>query len=169
MYDEYIGDHGRRLFGLCQKLCGSREDAEDLYQETWLKAWRFVEKYDNQKEFEGWLTTICINTYRDLLRRQKWKNRFALFRTREEKDLALSNIPAEEGADYSQVHEAVSELPEKYRLAIVLYYFSGLDVKKTAEALSLPDGTVKYRLHRAREILKRRLDPDGRQVESLHQ
>lgn len=161
MFDEYIKAHGKRLFGLCLKLCGHREDAEDLYQETWLKAYRFFERYDSEKEFEGWLTTLCVNTYRDMLRRQKWKSLFLLFRTNDEKDLTLGNIPAPDEPDNSEIRAAVSGLPEKYRIAITLYYWDGLDIKKTAEILSLPEGTVKYHLHKAREMLKRRLEEDG--------
>ena len=161
MFDEYISVYGKRLFGLCQKLCGHREDAEDLYQETWIKAYKFIDKYDPGKEFEGWLTSICVNTYRDMLRRQKWKSLFIQFGSNEEKDLALSSIPAQEKTDYPEVREAVNKLPPKYRIVTTLYYFNGLDVKKTSEALNIPEGTVKYQLHKAREMLKRRLEQYG--------
>jgi len=161
LFDEYIDRYGRRLFGLCQKLCGSREDAEDLYQETWIKAYRFFEKYDQGKEFEGWLTSICVNAFRDMLRRQKWKSFFVPFETNEEKELFLTNIPEPEEPDYSEVREAVDELPFKYRIVTILYYFNGLDVNKTSEILKIPSGTVKYQLHKARGILKGRLEYDG--------
>lgn len=161
MFDDYISSHGKRLFGLCQKLCGNREDAEDLYQETWIKAYRFFDKYDRGKEFEAWLTSICVNTFRDMLRRQKWKSLFVFFRTNEEKDIALSAIPVSENPDYSDVRNAVNELPEKYRLVIILYYFNGSDIEKTSEILRIPAGTVKYQLHKARELLKRRLEHAG--------
>ena len=161
MFDEYISNYGRRLFGLCQKLCANREDAEDLYQETWIKAYKFFDKYDHGKEFEGWLTSICVNTYRDMLRRQKWKSLFVHFGTNEEKDLMLSSIPEPEKPDYSDVREAVNGLPDKYRIVTVLYYFNGLDVGQTAEILKIPAGTVKYQLHKARETLKRRLEHNG--------
>ena len=161
MFDEYINKHGRRLFGLCQKLCAAKEDAEDLYQETWIKAYKSFDKYDSAKEFEGWLTSICINTYRDMLRRQRWKSLLVPFRTNDEKDLALSSVPEQEEPDTSDVRKAVNELPEKYRLVIVLYYFNGLDVNKAAQVLDIPAGTVKYQLHRARELLKGRLGEDG--------
>ena len=161
MFDEYIKKHGQRLFGLCNKLCGNREDAEDLYQETWIKAYKSLEKYDESKEFAGWLTAICVNAYRDMLRRQKWKAFFIRFTTNEEADLALANLAAAEPPDHSDVREAVNELPDKLRIVTTLYYFNGLDTNKTAQILKLPLGTVKYRLHQAREVLKRRLKQDG--------
>lgn len=65
MIDQYIRDYGKRLFGLCTFLCANSYEAEDLYQETWLKVVKNIEKYDSSKEFEPWLTTICVNTYRN--------------------------------------------------------------------------------------------------------
>lgn len=115
--------------------------------------------YDFSKEFEGWLTAICVNTYRDMLRKQKWKRLFKVFLTNEEKDFALSNVfKDEDEKDYCEVKQAVNELPEKYRLVVTLYYFNDLDIKKTSQALNIPEGTIKYHLHRARELLKRRLN-----------
>ena len=159
--DAYINTHGKRLFGLCQKLCHNREDAEDLYQETWIKAYKHLQKYDANKEFEGWLVTICVNSYRDLLRRQKWQSLFARFSSNEEKEFVLSNIPVAEKSDYTDVRDAVNRLAEKYRLVTILYYFHDLDIKKTAAILKIPEGTVKYQLHKARELLKRRLESNG--------
>jgi RNA polymerase sigma-70 factor (ECF subfamily) len=161
LFDEYIHAHGKLLFSLCLKLCAHREDAEDLYQETWIKAYRFFDRYDSNQEFERWLTSICANTFRDSLRRQKLKHLLIPFYSGEEKEAFLQSIPAGEADDFSEVKEAVDSLPDKYRLVTVIYYFDGCDVKRTAELLSLPEGTVKYRLHRAREILKRRLGQDG--------
>ena len=161
MFDEYIKEHGSRLFGLALKLCKNREDAEDLYQETWIKAYRFIEQYDINKDFIAWITGICVNTYRNMLRRQKWRFLSAPFQTNEDKDYIMSNIPAEEQEDYSDIQNAVNDLPEKYRMAVILHYYNDLDVKKTAEVLKIPEGTVKYNLHKAREILKRSLGEDG--------
>ena len=69
MIDSYIRQYGRRLFGLCMILCGDSFEAEDLYQETWLKVVKNISRYDPAKEFEPWLTKICVNTYRNTLRR----------------------------------------------------------------------------------------------------
>ena len=62
--DAYIRQYGRRLYGLCLTLCGSVQEAEDLYQDTWLKALRYFSRYDPQLPFAPWLTKICVNTYR---------------------------------------------------------------------------------------------------------
>ena len=82
--DRYIQAHGRRLFGLCLTLCAHRQDAEDLYQDTWLKALAAFDQYDPSRPFEPWLTRICVNTYRNTLRRLARSPIFNGFRTTQE-------------------------------------------------------------------------------------
>jgi RNA polymerase sigma-70 factor (ECF subfamily) len=162
LFDEYIRLHGDRLFRLCLKLCGTRENAEDLYQDTWMAAFGAFGKYDRSQAFEAWLTAICVNRYRDMLRKMKWRRLFPEFATGEEKDAVLANAPApQEDDSFAGVRDAVDALPEKYRLIVTLYYFEDLDVAKTAAALNIPEGTVKYRLHAAREKLRKELDDIG--------
>jgi RNA polymerase sigma-70 factor (ECF subfamily) len=69
LINQYIRDYGKRLYGLCTFLCANSCEADDLYQETWLKVVKNIDKYDTTKEFEPWLTAICVNTYRNTLRR----------------------------------------------------------------------------------------------------
>ena len=162
MIDHLIQQHGQKLFGLCLKLCAHRQDAEDLYQETWIKAYRALDRYDPDKGAEGWLTAICVNAYRDLLRRSKWKGLFHVFGDNEQKELALRSVPAPPPDEEAQeLRQAIDRLPDRDRTIILMHYFWGFGVKETAESLNMPEGTVKYRLGRAREQLKRRLSAHG--------
>ena len=140
--DRYIQAHGRRLFGLCLTLCAHRQDAEDLYQDTWLKALAAFDQYDPARPFEPWLTRICVNTYRNTLRR--------LARSPN----SLNAVPAPEGPDYTPLYQAIDGLPEKLRVTVILYYFEDMDVNTTAQVLDIPPGTVKSRLNKARTKLK---------------
>lgn len=153
----YIEKYGRRLYGLCRTLCTSPEDAEDLYQETWLKVYRKIHLYNPDFEFEGWLTRICVNTYKDQYRKKKLSLLFDYFGTQEEKDLILSSAPEKEPEDHSDLHAAVDTLPEKIRITVVLYYFQEMSLSDTAKALSIPEGTVKSRLSKARTLLKEKM------------
>jgi len=150
----YIDKYGRRLFGLCRTLCTNPSDAEDLYQETWLKVYHKLDQYDDQYAFEGWLTRICVNTYKDQYRKRKLSLLFDRFDSQEKKDFVLENAKAEEQEDYSDLHEAVQKLPEKIRLTVLLFYFRELDTKETSRVLGIPEGTVKSRLSKARTLLK---------------
>ena len=71
MIDQYIQQYGRRLYGLCRSLCASPYDADDLYQETWLRVVKHISQYDPSREFEPWLTRICVNTYRSITFEEK--------------------------------------------------------------------------------------------------
>ena len=152
--DRYIQAHGQRLFGLCLTLCAHRQDAEDLYQDTWLKALAAFDQYDPSRPFEPWLTRICVNTYRNTLRRLARSPIFNGFRTTQEKEALLGNLPARSQPDYTSLYQAIHGLPEKLRVTVILYYFEDMDVNTTAQVLDIPPGTVKSRLNKARTKLK---------------
>ena len=154
MIDQYIRDYGKRLYGLCTFLCANSYEAEDLYQETWLKVVKNISKYDSSKDFEPWLTTICVNTYRNTLRRIAKSPVFNTFTTTEEKEDILNSIPAPEGKDYSALYTAIDHLPEKLRLTVILFYFRDMDINTTAKVLGIPPGTVKSRLNKSKKLLK---------------
>ena len=153
MIDQYIRQYGKRLYGLCLSLCANTFEADDLYQDTWLKVLKNFSQFDSSKEFEPWLTQICVNTYRNALRRIK-RSPFLNFQTNEEKDACLSAVPATEKEDYSELHAAIQKLPEKLRMCVILFYFEVMDISATASALGIPEGTVKSRLSKARQKLK---------------
>lgn len=154
MIDQYIRQYGRRLYGLCLHLCTNRTDAEDLYQETWLKVMKNLDKFDSVREFEPWLTKICVNEYRNILRRLRRSPFYERFDSSEEKELLLSSVKAEERKDYTDLYEAIRTLPEKLRVTIVLYYFEDMDIRSTSRVLGIPEGTVKSRLNQAKKRLK---------------
>lgn len=160
--DQYIRQYGKRLYGLCLTLCANTHDAEDLYQDTWMKALEHLDQYDPARPFLPWVTRICVNTYRSRLRRLARSPVFNGFPTSQEKDDLLSQVPAPEKPDYSPLHQAIDGLPEKLRVAVILYYFQDMDVNSAAQVLGVPPGTVKSRLHKARVKLKEVLgnDPD---------
>lgn len=153
MIDEYIRQYGKRLFGLCLSLCGNRHDAEDLYQDTWLKVLKEIRRYDESRPFEPWLTQICVNTYRNELRRLS-RAPFVQFSSNETRDQLFATLAAPEQKDHLDLYRAIDALPEKIRLTVILFYFREMDVNQTAQTLGIPPGTVKSRLNKARKLLK---------------
>ena len=154
MINQYIYQYGKRLYGLCLTLCANTFDAEDLYQETWLKVVKNISQYDGSQPFEPWLTQICINTYRNTLRRILRSPIFNSFASSEEKCLIMEEIAAPEPSDYSDLHDAINRLPEKLRITVILFYFQDMDIASVGKTLGIPPGTVKSRLNKARNILK---------------
>ena len=151
--DQYIRKYGKRLYGLCMTLCADKHEADDLYQDTWVKVLKRFDTYDPSRDFEPWLTRLCVNTYRDRLRRLS-RSPFLNFSSNETKEAFLLTATAPEKDDYSDLYAAIDQLPEKLRLTIILFYFEDMDIEKTAQTLGIPTGTVKSRLHKARIQLK---------------
>ena len=151
--DQYIRKYGKRLYGLCMTLCADKHEADDLYQDTWVKVLKRFDTYDPSRDFEPWLTRLCVNTYRDRLRRLS-RSPFLNFSSNETKEAFLLTATAPEKEDYSDLYAAIDQLPEKLRLTIILFYFQNMDIEKTAQTLGIPTGTVKSRLHTARIQLK---------------
>lgn len=156
MIDNYIQQYGKRLYGLCLSLCGNPFDANDLYQETWLRAFQNISKYDPALDFEPWLTKICVNIYKNQLRRLA-RSPLIDFSTNEEKDKVMNTLAEPQEKDYTPLYEAIDNLPEKLRIVIILFYFRDMDINSTAHILKIPIGTVKSRLNKSRKLLKEAL------------
>jgi RNA polymerase sigma-70 factor (ECF subfamily) len=152
--------YGPRLFGLCMTLCRNQQDAWDLYQDTWLRAYEKQEQFKENMSYEAWLTSICVNRYKDILRRIKISPIFDGFASDEEKMVVFENAALPQEADFSDVRDAVDKLPSKFREVVILFYFEDKDVKKTAAILKVPEGTVKSRLMKARKMLKEVLNDE---------
>ncbi|MDR0840587.1 MAG: sigma-70 family RNA polymerase sigma factor [Christensenellaceae bacterium] len=162
MLDDCIQAYGQRLFALCCKLCQNRPDAEDLYQETWLRAYQKSRRLAEVEDQAGYIARICINVFRDGLRRKKLAGFFSLSSEAAQGyvDSRVHAPPPEAGEGDRLVRQAVDSLKEPYRTAAILYYFEDQSVEKAARLLDVPPGTMKSRLARARAALKEMLQ-DG--------
>lgn len=161
--EAYITAHGLALTKLCLSLTNNRHDAEDLYQSTWEKAICRFKRYDNTRPFEKWLFAICVNTYRDRLRRYD-NSKILRFHSSEEQESFLSSIPCEDGDrdEYLALRAAVQKLKPALREVVALYYFRDYSIAELAEILAIPEGTAKSRLATARAELRKELsDNDG--------
>ena len=141
--------HGTRLLQLAALYLGDRPLAEDAVQETYLKVIRGYDRFRGQGELATWATRILINTCKDI-RRAGWFRR--LFQTQPLH--ALPEPAAPMPAEDLGVVEAVLSLPAKYREAILLFYWQGMDARQIALALNTSENAVYTRLSRARALLK---------------
>jgi RNA polymerase sigma-70 factor, ECF subfamily len=147
---------------------GDRATAEDLAQETFLRAYRFWHTYEGGTRAKSWLFTICRNTFlheRDRARNQRERPRADLD-PRTEELASASAFQAEAGGPEreffdalidDQVVEAIDDLPDDFREVLVLSDLGDLKYAEIAEVLDIPVGTVKSRLFRARKLLQERL------------
>ncbi|MEW5723439.1 MAG: RNA polymerase sigma factor [Thermodesulfobacteriota bacterium] len=159
--------HQKAIYNLMYRLCGSREDAADLTQETFLKAFEKLDQFQRDRRFFPWLYSIGLNQARDWGRRRKIRGVV----TARDMDYDLGPAdPAEPGEgiedklDLSRLARAVGRLPLEYREAVVLRYKTGLSMVEIAEIMGLSVSGAKMRVHRGLRRLRRLLEEeeDGR-------
>ena len=161
-FDEYVARYSRYLSKLCIKLCGDLDDADDLFQDTWMRALQHFDAYDPDKSFQTWLFTICINTFRNTQKRKSHTSH-RRFSSTEEKERFLYTI-AQDEQDIDErldLHRALSSLPTRYREVLSLYYLREFKGREITAILGVPEGTVNSRLHHAKKLLKRRLEDES--------
>jgi RNA polymerase sigma-70 factor, ECF subfamily len=156
---EVLGEHLDHLFRTAWVLCGSREGAEDLAQETVARVLSRPRLLRGQDELP-YLMQALRNTY--VTSRRTATRRPRLVTAYEELDTAEGRTAAsaEETVMAAQVFPAISRLPESFRLALVAVDIAGLSYGEAARVLGAPEATVTTRLHRARQRVARELDPE---------
>jgi RNA polymerase sigma-70 factor (ECF subfamily) len=148
------------------RMTGNRDEAEDLVQETFLRAYRFRHQFQPGTNFKAWLFKIQTNLFRSRYRKQ-WNAPQSLDDTEDfylYQHLGPDNTPgADPAADaldslgVEEVRRAIEDLPPAYRAAVLLTDVEGFSYKETADILEVPVGTVMSRLHRGRQRLQQRL------------
>lgn len=142
------------LVNLAWRFCRDRGRAEEMAQEAFLRAFRNLSSFRGDSAFSTWLFSLATNVYRTELRRMP-ASPLSLDEIAEPPDPRLSAaIAFEEDSRDESLRRAVLALPPKYRDAVLLFYFHEQDVPAAARTLRIPEGTVKARLFRGRELLR---------------
>jgi RNA polymerase sigma-70 factor (ECF subfamily) len=144
------------MINLAYRFCQDRGRAEELAQEAFLRAYRGLGQWRKDAVFSTWLFALATNLYRSELRRIPAQT-VSLDDIAEPADGRSSDGGLEDRNRDVAVRRAVGALPAKYREALILFYFHDMDVATAARSLSLPEGTVKARLSRGRDILRGKL------------
>ncbi|MBQ8137293.1 MAG: sigma-70 family RNA polymerase sigma factor [Clostridia bacterium] len=143
--------YGSSLLRMSALYLKDADLAQDAVQETFMKAYRHLKDYRGQSSEKTWLTAICVNTCRDMLRTAWFRHQ-----SRIDPDM-LPERPADFAFPDHTVLTEVMRLPVKYREVVLLRYYVGLKLKEVASALQLSEGKVRARLNRANFILRDRL------------
>ena len=144
------------LINLAYRFCRDRGRAEEMAQEAFLRAYRGLSQWRKDAVFSTWLFALATNLYRSELRRIPART-VSLDDVAEPQDARSPDGGLEDHDRDVAVRRAVFALPPKYREALTLFYFHDMDVTTAANSLGLPEGTVKARLSRGREILRSKL------------
>jgi RNA polymerase sigma-70 factor (ECF subfamily) len=139
------------LVNLAYRFCGDRGRAEDMAQEAFLRAFRGLAGWRREAAFSTWLFALATNVYRSELAR---------IPARTVSLDEIGELPGKVAGEDSReriVRRAVASLPAKYREAVTLFYFHEMNVAAAAHSLGIPEGTLKARLSRGRDMLRRKL------------
>jgi RNA polymerase sigma-70 factor (ECF subfamily) len=154
-WEEVARRYGRFLYTVAYRLTGDPDDAEDLVQEVLLRVRRGLETY-RPGSMEGWLSRITTNLFLDEVRRRKRRPADAL---PDDPERVLPRAPSPDEALAAvalpdHVQAALLQLPDDYRVAVVMCDVAGLSYAEIGDALEVPLGTVRSRIHRGRALLR---------------
>jgi RNA polymerase sigma-70 factor (ECF subfamily) len=163
-----VEQHSRAVFRLAFRMTGNEQDAEDVVQETFLRAYRQLDKYEARSSFSTWLYRIASNYSLDLIRmRKRHEDKRERGKAADERDI-LQTIPvntpgpdriAHSNQVQARVNEALKELSDQERTAFVLRHFEGLSIDEIGDALGTGTNATKHSIFRAVQKLRRSLEP----------
>lgn len=143
------------LVNMAWRYCRDRGRAEELAQEAFVRAWRGLAQWRREGSFSTWLFALAANVFRSELKRFPSVNLPLEAAPEPSRPAGQHNeLAVRQSSD--AVRRAVMALPVRYREAVILFYFHEMDVGGVARTMRMPDGTVKARLARARELLRKR-------------
>ncbi len=174
-FADLIERNQKMVYNLCLRMVTNQADAEDLAQEAFLKAWKGLRFYKFESSFSTWLYRLTSNVCIDFLRRQKRRSAMSFSVSDEDNALELQIADPEPGPeeqaiqrdDQNTIAGAMEQLDEEYRLILTLRTVEELSYEQIAHILDVKVGTVKSRLARARNKLRKILLETGNSFENI--
>jgi RNA polymerase sigma-70 factor (ECF subfamily) len=160
--------HSQSVFGLAFRMTGNEQDAEDLVQETFLRAYKQIHRFDGRAAFRTWLYRICANCSLDLIRARKSRNELQSWSGQDGETMPLDRVAARDpsperltqiGQIASLLEPALNRLSEMERAAFVLRHYEDCDIEEIARALGVQASAAKHSIFRAVQKLRRALAP----------
>lgn len=159
--ERLIYEHKDLLYRLCLHLERNKYYAEELFQDTWVKAIEKIYLYDDSYAFYPWLSQIAVNIYRDRLRRIKIELKYTFFGANVENEQADKKVDLEKSyitqEELEITKRCLDRLEDKYRLPILLSLNDNLSYKEIAQILEQKETTIKSRIYEGRQKLKNML------------
>ncbi|MBQ4057641.1 MAG: RNA polymerase sigma factor [Lachnospiraceae bacterium] len=164
--DQLVEQYSDSVYRYCKSITYTLEDAEDLYQQTFLKAFELHKKISLEKNPKAYLLSIATNIWRNHKSMYARRERIAPTVSSELEGVQIEDIRSEQDVLEQVVKEeqlellrkCVDNLPEKQRQVITLFYAGELSLEEISKVLKIPKGTVKSRLHKAKEELRKEME-----------
>jgi len=149
--EQWLAEYGNGILRTCYVYLKDAALAQDAMQDTFVKAWQKMDTFEgrNGASPKTWLTHIAVNVCRDY-RRSRWLRLVDMRKSIEEMPLPVYEATPEE----QDLFESVMALPDKYREAVLLYYYQELTLEEAAQVLKMSRSTLHHRLQKARQLLK---------------
>lgn len=169
-FDQLILKYRERVYGIIYNLTSNREDAADLTQDSFIKAFQSIQRFGGQSSFFTWLYRIAINSTLSHLRKSRLRSFFSLDRVDSDEPVAKEIVAAltdKTGVDrdtyvrelQEKLNDAMQKLSIKHRTVVTLFEIDGLSHQDIAEVMACSVGTVRSRLHYAKQLLQAELQP----------
>lgn len=164
-----VEEEGKEVYSFCFYLTQKKEYAEDLYQETMLKAMEQCSKIDKFQNPKSFLIAIGIGIWKNTMRKNARRKRIAPSSELKEEFLDQGECSYKNNLEeniilkekLSLVRTIVSSLEEKYRLPVYMFYTAEMSIQQISKILHIPNGTVKSRLHKAKAVIRKKLEEYG--------
>ena len=173
-FNQLVQRWERPIYALAYRVIGRQEEAQDVCQETFLRAYRALPGFKGEAKFSSWVYRIALNLCRDWMRKQKRAPVMQAPEGVDIQDMAAERGPSESIEDLvsrqqlsAVVGEAMRRLPEEQRTAIVLKEYHGMTFQEIADLQGCPLSTVKTRLYQGLTVLRRELAQDARVAPSM--
>jgi RNA polymerase sigma-70 factor (ECF subfamily) len=168
-FAELVDLYKDKIYHLGYRMLNQKQEAEDVVQETFLRVYTNLERYDENQKFSTWIYRIATNLCIDRLRKRKpsfsldaelsdgegtdWHAMLASDEASPETEIILSETQ-------QNIRDAIQTLPDKYKSVVVLRYLHDMSLQEISDVLEMPVTTVKTRVHRGREFLRKKLEPE---------
>ena len=163
-----IENHERFVYNIVYRITGNFEDARDVSQEAFIKAFKNFSSYDESSAFSTWIYRIAVNTAIDHVRKKKRENNVSLenYITDEKGENHKSSVEEKIVSDerMSDIIKALNALDEDFKTVVVLRDIEGMEYSQISKIIGCPEGTVKSRLSRARGKLRQIINKDRREA-----
>lgn len=164
-FEYWLELYQKDVYRLCMRLTKNVTEADDLFQETWLRAFKSREKIvTDSGTVKQWLFAICTNIYRDhYMKKKRWLGIMQYFSSHEEKEAYINEVACDKlqteeiffkSEEAARLEQAIKQLDDQQRLPIILHFYEGIKYEEMAKILEIPVGTLKYRVHSGKKKLK---------------
>lgn len=159
--ERLIEQYGQEVYKIAYFYMKETQLAEDVFQEVFYKVIKNYHKFNHQSSEKTWLIRITINTCKDMLR-TSWIKRVTTFGVLQDSENEYEKpYDIEKKETNKELYELIQRLPQKYKEILLLFYYKDLTYEEISEILQIPEGTVRSRLSRAREKLKKMMNERG--------